>query len=150
MSHELVRSRNRYSVIGWKMNLVEIIQRMLLRCYFNRQFEVCRLYGSFVYNILSYSFGSVFYHYIYIYIYIWIVYFVLLSFNFVNYVFLLFVYVFLLSYSCIFIVMYVLFCIFCFTMLFRVLFVCSFVLYRVSIQSQLTKYISIKNTNIQI
>jgi hypothetical protein len=45
----------------------------------------------------------------------------------------------------IFIVMYVLFCVFCFTVLFCVLFVRKFVLYychRVSTQLQLKKYIS--------
>ena len=47
------------------LNFVEVIQKILLRCYFNQQFEVCCLYGFFVCHILSYSFGSIFYHCIY-------------------------------------------------------------------------------------
>jgi len=68
-----------------------------------RSYEVCCLYGFFIYHILSYCFGSIFYHCVcvcvYIYIYIYICF--MLLFNFVNYVF-------LLLFLCIFIVMYVL------------------------------------------
>jgi hypothetical protein len=66
-----------------------------------RSYEVCCLYGFFVYHILSCSFGSFFYHCIYGCM------FCTFLFNFVNYVFLLLC-------LCILIIMYVLFCIFCF------------------------------------
>jgi len=44
-----------------------------------RSYEVCCLYGFFVYHILSYSFGPIFYHCIYGCM------FCMLLFNFVNY-----------------------------------------------------------------
>jgi hypothetical protein len=88
--------------------------------------------NCFVYQILSYSFGSILYHFIYGCI------FCMLLFNFVNYVFLLLC-------LCILIVMYVLLCAFCFIVLFCVLFLCKCVLYchRVATQMQLTNYINI-------
>ena len=93
----------------------------------------------FVYHILSYSSGSIFYHRIYGCM------FCMLLFNFVNYVF-------LLLYLCILIVMYVLFCAFHFVVLLCVLFVCKCVLYfchRVTTQLQLTNiyHIILKNIN---
>ena len=82
-------------------------------------------------HILSYSFGSIFYHCMYGCM------FCMLLFNFVNYV--------ILSLClCILIVMYVLFCVLCCIVLFCVLFVCKCVLYychRLSTQLQVTKYI---------
>ena len=82
----------------------------------------------FIYHILSYSFGSIFYRCIYGCM------FCMLLFNFVNYVFLSLC-------LCILIVMYVLIWVFCFIVLFCVLFVCKCVLYcchRVQTQLQLT------------
>jgi hypothetical protein len=87
----------------------------------------------FVYHILSYSFGSTFYHCIYGGMCC------MLLFNFVHYVCLLLC-------LCILIVMYVLLCVFSFIALFCVLFVCKCVMYnchRVSTQLQSTD-ISIK------
>ena len=55
-----------------------------------RSYEVCCLYGCFVYHILSYSFVSIFYRCIYGCM------FCMLLFYFVNYVFYCYVYVFLL------------------------------------------------------
>jgi hypothetical protein len=78
-------------------------------------YEVCCLYGFFVYHILSYSFGYIFYHFIYCML-------CMLLFKCVNYVFLLLC-------LCTLIVMYVIFCVFCFIVLFCVLFVCKCVLY---------------------
>jgi hypothetical protein len=66
------------SVVKWSegvSNRVSIIIR--------RSYEVCCLYGCFVYPILSYSFVSFLYHCIYGCM------FCMLLFNFVNYVFLL-------------------------------------------------------------
>jgi len=76
-----------------------------------RSYEVCFLYGFFVYHILSYSFGFIFYHCIYSCL------FCMLLFNFVNYVFSVLC-------LCTLIVLYVLFCVFCF-IVFCVLFVCK-------------------------
>jgi hypothetical protein len=72
-------------------------------------------YDFFIYHIVSYCFGSIFYHciYIYIYIYIYVCMFCMLLFHFVNYVFLL---------LC-------MFSVFCSIVLFCALFVCKCVLY---------------------
>ena len=91
-------------------------------------YEICCLCGFFVYHVISYSFGSIFHHFIYCCM------FCLLLFNFVNYVFLL-LRIFIL------IVMYVPFWVSCFIVLFCVLFVCIYVLHychRVSNQLQST------------
>ena len=65
-----------------------------------RSHEFCCLYGLFLYQILSCSFGSIsFLHCTYCCM------FCMLLFNFVSYIF-------LLLYLCIFIIMYALFCIF--------------------------------------
>jgi hypothetical protein len=52
-------------------------------CQHTRSYEVCCVYGCFVYHILSYSFGSILYHCIYGCM------FCTLLFSFVNYIFLL-------------------------------------------------------------
>ena len=99
----------------------------IIRRYIDHmKFVACMAF--FVYHILSYFFGSIFYYCIYSCV------FCMLLFNFVNCVF-------LLLRLCILIVMYVLFCVFCFIVLFCVLFVCKCVLYychRVLTQLQLT------------
>jgi hypothetical protein len=66
------------------------------------KYEVCCLYGCFVYHVLSYSFGSIFYHFIHGYMF-WMI-----LFNFVSYVFLLLC-------LCIIIAMHVLLWVFWFT-----------------------------------
>jgi len=99
------------SVVKWSDVLSNRVSTTIRR-YINISYEVCCLYGFFVYHIISYSFSSIFYHYIYGCM------FCMLLFNFVNYVFLLLCF-------CILIVMYVLFCVFYFTVLFCVLFVCK-------------------------
>jgi hypothetical protein len=83
------------------------------------------LYGFFGYHILLYSFGYILYHFIRGCM------FGMLLFNCVNYVPNLLC-------SCILIVMHVIFCVFCFTVLFCVLFVCKCVIYRVIKRSRCT------------
>jgi hypothetical protein len=68
---------------------------------FVRSYKCCCLYGPYTYHILSYSFDSIFHHFI-----CGCICFMLL-FSFVNYIFLWIC-------LCILIVMYALFCIFCF------------------------------------
>jgi hypothetical protein len=100
------------------------------------------LYDLFLNYILSFSFGSIFYHCIHGCV------FCMLLFNFVNYVFFccyVYVFLFLLLLLClrVLIVAYVLFCVFRFIVSFCVLFVCKCVLcccHRVSTQLHLTKY----------
>ena len=92
------------------------------QCSVARSHDVCCLYGCFVYNIISYSFGSVLYHCIYGCM------FCTLLFNSVNYLLLL----------CILIVMYVLFLCILFQCAVLCTVVCKCVLYccqRVSTQS---------------
>jgi hypothetical protein len=94
----------------------------------SRSHEVCCLYGCFVYHILSYYFGSFFYHCIYGCM------FCIFLFNFVNYVL-------LLLRLCILTGMYVLFRVLCLIVSFCVLYLCKSVLYychRVSTQLQLS------------
>ena len=114
------------SVVKWSESVSNRVSSII------SSYEVCYLYGCFVYHILSYYFVSIFYHCIYGCM------FCMLLFNFVNYVFLLLC-------LCILIVMYVPFCVFCFVVLFYVLFVCKCVLYychQLSAQLQLTKYVT--------
>jgi hypothetical protein len=120
-----------WSIVGWSVvkKIEGISNRVsnIIRRYIDHMKFWC-LRGFVIYHILSYSFGSIFYHCIKYCL------FSMLLFNFVNYVI-------LLLRLCVLIVMYVLFCIFCSIVLFCVLFVCKCVLYychRVSTQLQLT------------
>jgi hypothetical protein len=87
-------------------NRVSNIIRIYIYIYIS--YEVFCLYGFFIYHILSFSFGYIFYHFIYGCM------FSVLLFNCINYV--------------LFIVMYVIFCVFCLIVLFCVLFVCKCVM----------------------
>jgi len=69
-------------VVKWSEGLSDRVSTFIRR-YVYRSYDVCCLYGCFIYHILSYSFGSIFYHCIYGCM------FCVLLFNFVNYVFLL-------------------------------------------------------------
>ena len=98
-------------------------------------YDVFCFYGCFVYHILSYSFRSIFYHFIYGCM------FCMLLFQFVNYILFLLC---ILIVMCILIVIYITYIplwVFCFIVLFCVLLVCKCLLYychRVSNQLQLT------------
>ena len=87
-----MRSEVSISVVKWSEGVSNRVSVVI------RSYEVCCLYGCFVYDILSYSFGSIFYHCIYGCM------FCMPLFNFVHYVFIL---------LCILIVMYVPFWILC-------------------------------------
>jgi len=69
-------------VVKWSEGLSNRVSTIIRR-YINISYEVCCLYGFFVYHILSYSFGSIFYHCTYGRM------FCMFLFNFVNYIFLL-------------------------------------------------------------
>jgi len=122
-----------WSVVKWSEGFSKRASNIIRKIY--RSYEVCCLYGCFVYHILSYSFGSIF---IIVYVYCM---FCRLLFNFVNYIFLIIclcIPIVMFSYSYCY---YVPFWVFCFIVLFYVLFVCKCVLfycYRVSTQFQLT------------
>ena len=94
------------SVVKWNEGLI-IWCLTLLEIY--RQHEVCCFYGCSVYHMLSYSFGSTFYHCIYDLVCI-------LLFNFEK----LYILIVML---CILLVMHVPFSVFCFIVLFCVLLV---------------------------
>ena len=69
------------SVVKWREVLRNRVSNHYYKIY--RSYKVCCLYGCYVYHIVSYCFGSIFYHCMYCCV------FCMQLFNIVNYVFLL-------------------------------------------------------------